>query len=255
MCYVERIIDEMPSVLVNSNPIVSDMIAENFAVDKRRVFTVLDAVDTSIVKPIHKDSSYLQTLRRKIGIPKDDIVVIYVGSFSELQGTDILLKSIFNVVERNRNISFLLVGGKWNSGYYKSIKDSARKLDIKKKTRFIPSVDYFRELPAYLSLADVAVAPKRQSLQSHGKLAAYMAAGLPTVVFDIPINRVFLGELGIYQKDFDSESLADSILFAIRRYAKDVALKNKLRLRATALFSLKRMADDLEKVYSEAALV
>lgn len=254
MCHIERMIDEMPSVIINSSPLVTKMMINDFSIDKRRVFTVLDAVDTNVVKPMSHKNNILQILKRRLGIPKDNIVVIYVGSFSKLQGTDILIKSISHVVNRVPNVTFLLIGGKWNSKYYKSIMKSAQDLNVKEHALFIPSVDYFIELPNYLNLADVAVAPKKQSLQSHGKLAAYMAAGLPTVVFDIPINRVFLGELGVYQRNVSPESLADSIVFAIKRYINDPVFKHKLRLRANNLFSLKRLANDLDEVYTKASL-
>lgn len=254
MYHIECLIDKMPSVIINSSPLITEMMINNFNIDKSRVFTVLDAVDTNIVKPMKRNNKILQLLKRQLGIPKENIVVIYVGTFSQLQGTDILVQSIPHVLNRISNVTFLLIGGKWNSKYYESILKLARGLNVKKHVLFIPSVDYFRELPDYLNLADIAVAPKQQSPQSHGKLAAYMAAGLPTVVFDIPINRIFLGELGVYQRNVSPESLANGIVFAIERYMADSEFRNKLRLRANNLFSLKRLANDLNKVYNEATL-
>jgi len=132
------------------------------------------------------------------------------------------------------------------------MKKLSRELDLKKHIVFIPSVDYFFELPNYLKLADIAVAPKLHSPQSHLKLVSYMAAGLPTVAFNIPINKIFLGDLGIFPRQITSQSLAESIILAIDRYKNDSEFKSQIRERACNLFSLKRLAHDLNRVYHEA---
>lgn len=254
MCHIEYLIDRIPSVLVNSSPLITEFTIRRYNIDKHRVFTVLDAVDTSIIKPISQRDQHVKMLKKKLGIPEENIVVIYVGTFSKLQGIDILIHSMPYVVKTTPNVTFLLIGGKWNIQYHTSMLKLAQELNVKKNIRFILSADYFKELSDYLNLADIAVSSKLQSLQSNGKLAAYMAVGLPTVVFDIPINRIFLGELGIFQKNVSPESLAESIVFAIERYLDDVEFKQKLRLRAIELFSLKRLARDLQRVYNVALL-
>jgi glycosyltransferase involved in cell wall biosynthesis len=134
------------------------------------------------------------------------------------------------------------------------VKALAEKLNIGKHVVFVPSVDYFNELPCYLSLADVALAPKMHSLQSHGKLPVYMAFGLPTVVFDIPINRLFLDGLGIFVSKIGPKGLAEGIVRALNECVDNEEFALKLRARATALFSLERLAADLEKAYHIAVL-
>jgi len=250
MCCIEHMINKMPSVLISSSPILSEITTEDFGVDKHRVFTVLDAVDTSILKPMSKKEQNIQMLKRKFGIPDGNRVVIYVGSFSKLQGVDILIRSIPHVLRSIPNVTFLLIGGKWNIKYHELMTKLAQELNVKRHIMFIPSADYFRELQYYLNLADVAVAPKLHSPQSHGKLAVYMAAGLPTVAFDIRVNRIFLGRFGIFTREISPESLADGILFAIEQYTDDREFKRQLRRRACRLFSLKRLAKDLERVYN-----
>jgi glycosyltransferase involved in cell wall biosynthesis len=249
--HFEYLINKTPNALISSSPILSEMITKISGIDKHKVFTVLDAVDIDVFKPMSNKAKHLQVLKRSLGIPNGDKVVIYVGTFSKLQGTDILIRSVQRVVTSIPNVTFLLIGGKWNLKYYHSMMELAQELNIKKHIVFISSADYFRELPYYLNLADIAVAPKLQSPQSHGKLAVFMAVGLPTVVFDIPINQIFLGQLGIYQEKISSESLADSIVFALERYSGDTEFKRKLRLRANKLFSLERLANDLQRIYHE----
>ena len=251
LVHLEYLINKLPNALISSSPMLSEMITKLLNTEKNKVFTVLDAVDTDTFKPISDKEEYLRLLKRTLGIPDGNKVIIYVGSFSELQGTDILIHSIQHVIKSNANVTFLLIGGKWNIGYYQYVMELAQELNLQKYIIFISSVDYFRELPFYLNLADIAVAPKLQSPQSHGKLAVYMAVGLPTVVFDIAVNRIFLDTFGIFSSGINPISLAESILLAIERYSNNDEFKKCLRRRACDLFSLKRLANDLEKVYNE----
>ena len=119
----------------------------------------------------------------------------------------------------------------------------AANLKISSKVVFLPGVNYVNELPYVLNLADVAVAPKLVSLQSHGKLAVFMASGLPTVVWDNPINRLFLDSLGIYAKDISAEALGEAIISSLNR--ADNGLRLKLRERAVRHFSLNRLVNDM----------
>jgi glycosyltransferase involved in cell wall biosynthesis len=42
-----------------------------------------------------------------------------------------------------------------------------------------------------------------------------MAMGLPTVAFDTPVSREYLGDLGVYAEPGDAASLADGLLTAL----------------------------------------
>ena len=252
--HFEQLANDMATLLISSSPIVSETLINQFGIRKEKVATVLDAVDTGIFKPLGKQAAAVQSLRKKLSIPQDNRVAVYVGSFSKLQGTDILVRSIPHVLQNTPNVTFVLVGGKWNASYCRYVKSLTGKLNVGKHVVFVPSVDYFEELPSYLSLADIALAPKMNSPQSHGKLAAYMAFGLPTVVFDIPINRVFLDNLGIFASKIDAKSFAEGIVLALDNYVGSLEFSSKLRDRAMTFFSLERLAADLEDAYNIAYL-
>ena len=66
----------------------------------------------------------------------------------------------------------------------------------------------YESLSGYLSLADVAVEPKRAaSGEASGKLLNYMAAGLAVVCYDTANNREMLAEAGFYGCQDDEASL------------------------------------------------
>ena len=83
-------------------------------------------------------------------------------------------------------------------------------------TTFTGKVPY-HQARDYLALGDVAVAPKLSATEGSGKILNYMAMGLPTVAFDTPVSREYLGDVGIYATAGRSRVLAEALLDALVR--------------------------------------
>ena len=57
------------------------------------------------------------------------------------------------------------------------------------------------------------MAPKISTTEGSGKLLNYMAMALPTVTFDTPVNREYLGDDGLFAAPFaDPDAFATRIL-------------------------------------------
>ena len=95
----------------------------------------------------------------------------------------------------------------------------------------------YEDAPRFLRVGDVAVAPKISETEGCGKLLNYMACALPTVAFDTPVSREYLGEHGIYAATGDAEALAAAILQLVVAPEHGRALGHWLRARATERFS------------------
>jgi glycosyltransferase involved in cell wall biosynthesis len=67
--------------------------------------------------------------------------------------------------------------------------------------------------------------------EGNGKVLNYMAMGLPIAVFETPVSREYLGELGIYATRGDPDSLAEAILCGLTE-AETGRLGTLLRQRA-----------------------
>jgi glycosyltransferase involved in cell wall biosynthesis len=108
----------------------------------------------------------------------------------------------------------------------------------------------YEEAPAHLALGDVAVAPKLSTSEGCGKILNYMAMTLPTVVFDIPVTREYLGALGVYAgRAGDPVALADAIAGLLADPGRRAALGQKLRERAARHFSWERAGRQLLTIY------
>jgi len=105
--------------------------------------------------------------------------------------------------------------------------EQARQLGLADKITFTGKLDY-AEAPRYLCLGDIAVSPKISATEANGKLLNYMACGLPSVVFDTPINRELLGKCGTYVQD----QRADAFAAGVESLLADADKRQKLSMQA-----------------------
>jgi glycosyltransferase involved in cell wall biosynthesis len=113
----------------------------------------------------------------------------------------------------------------------------------------------YDEAPKHLALGDVAVAPKLSLTEGAGKLLNYMAVGLPTVAFDTPVARQYLGVDGLFAKRGDAASLTEQLRTALfpsadsgRRYQQ---IGWQLRQRAIQHFGWEPAGRQIVDIYRE----
>jgi len=172
-------------------------------------------------------------------------VVVFVGVLTEYQGLDLLLESIPLVIRDVPTVKFLIIGYP-NVEYY---REKARQLGVERSVLFTGKIPH-EEVPRYLSLADVAVSPKISTTEANLKLFSYMAMGLPTVVFDNPVNREILGDIGIYAKMGDANSLAAALISILQdqKRARQVGVEG--RTKATKEYSWLVVGERLTTIYN-----
>ncbi len=122
----------------------------------------------------------------------------------------------------------------------------AQEMGLGGRVTFTGKIPY-EEAPLYLSLGDVAVAPKVSDSEGHGKLLNYMAMQLPTVAFDTPVSREYLGEQGRYAVFGDAESLAQRLAELVSAQDR-VAIGQALRRRVRLHFSCETVGASVEAV-------
>ncbi|MCY3657946.1 MAG: glycosyltransferase, partial [Caldilineaceae bacterium] len=88
-----------------------------------------------------------------------------------------------------------------------------------------------------------------------GKLLNYMAMGLPTVAFDVPVAREYLGNLGVYAETGSAAGLAECICRLLERHRRDPdglrELRCQLRERAREQFGWQPVGQALNRLYAE----
>lgn len=117
---------------------------------------------------------------------KKSLVILYFGVVAERRGIFNALDSFREVIRMGYYAEFLIIGPV-DKKDRKKFHNSISSPDIKGRITYIPWID-LSELPAYLSLSDICVAPFLKNPQHESgvanKIFDYMAGGRPVIVSD-----------------------------------------------------------------------
>lgn len=247
---LERWINHASSIIFTSSAHAERVLLDQFDCDPARVRVLPDCVNADNFRPAAGYSAEeLATLRRQLNIPDGHKVVVYLGLLAEYQGTGLLLQAMQRILAVQPNVYLLLMGFPGVQHYHQR----AVALGVDHAITFTGRVSY-HEVPRYLALGDVAVAPKLSLTEGLGKLLNYMAVALPTVAFDTPVAREYLGSDGHLAVRGDVDSLADKILVSLFPKPTDVwtlEMGKRLRHRALQLFTWEQAGQMIVNTYRE----
>ncbi len=234
---IEKFIDNLGEKAISSSEENTKDIAE-LRLD-HQVTTVLDGVNLACYEKLATKDE----LKKEFELPPDKVIITYTGALMFNKGIEYLLNAIPKVLEKNKNVYFILAGFPAD-GASKFVKDN----NLFENVRVVSPLSYF-ELPKILMASDVGVDPKDSTtLQASGKILQYMAAGIPVVCFDRANNRTYLGEGGEYAVEISADGLAESMLNLIGESEK-IVFKGKLNKQQVSKFSWDISAEKIESVY------
>jgi glycosyltransferase involved in cell wall biosynthesis len=244
MLWLERRIDRLPDAFITSTHAAAALLHDRFSCPSERITAIPDRVNAEVWRSDVISAPERAELRRSLGIPAEAPVVVYLGLLAEHQGTSLLLQAAAKVVTRAPQARFLIMGYP-NVSYYRA---RAEELGLGERIVFTGQMPY-DQAPRYLALGDVAVAPKLSVTEGAGKLLNYMAMALPIVTFSTPVNREYLGDLGLYAASMDAEGLAATLDAALRDPELARQLGRQLRARAASTYVWDEAARQIEAVY------
>lgn len=217
---LERFINDRSDAIITSSGPGARELAENWGVAARKVLPLTDGVNTDEFRPLDRVDA-----KRRLQLPLDRPVVAFLGVMNRYQGVDLLLEVVKRLKERRVPVHFLLMG--FPDERYRQM---AGEFGVAELITFTGRIDY-REAPFHLSAADVAVSPKISLTEANGKLFNYLACGLPTLVFDTPINREILGDAAVYARYPEAADFADKLetLLADQSLCRDLTVRGRER--------------------------
>jgi glycosyltransferase involved in cell wall biosynthesis len=248
---LERWIDRTPPVVLTSTAHAERILVDQFGCPPAHIRVMPDCVNGDVFRPAATyPPEELTALRRQLGIPDGHKVIVYLGLLAEYQGTGLLLQAMQRILAKHPDVSLLLMGFPGLEIY----QHQAETLGIRHAVTFTGRVPY-PDAPRHLALGDVAVAPKLSLTEGAGKILNYMAVGLPTVAFDTPVAREYLGPYGLLAERGDVESLAQQLmdaLFPSRQNAVAIQERGqRLRQRALQHFSWEPAGQIMIETYEE----
>jgi glycosyltransferase involved in cell wall biosynthesis len=152
------------------------------------------------------------TIRDRYRIPRENKVVLYAGSFVELQALDLLIDAVPGVAKRVPHVTFLLVGG--SPPEIVKLRSQAERLGVADRVILEESRPQ-QEIPGYLAAADVVVSPRVQGINPPGKLFSYLASGRPVVATNTLVHNQLLDEKCAILTAPNAAGIADGIVLAL----------------------------------------
>ena len=245
---LELRIDQLPDVIVTSSQLGALLLERDFNCSARRVHPLPDCVNLDFFQPGVLTPEEVTARRAALGVPPDRPVVVYLGLLADYQGTPLLVQAAQILKRRGVDAHSLIMGFPGVTHYQQMASD----LGVADQVTFTGKVPY-EEAPAHLALGDVAVAPKLSTTEGCGKILNYMAMALPTVAFDTPVSREYMGTLGVYAgRAGDPVALADAIASLLNSPQRRAELGWRLRARAARHFSWERAGRHLLTIYRTA---
>lgn len=243
----ETWIDRRSRVILTNSSNARRVLVNDFGCDADRLQALPDCVNNGVFRPAAEYAQEdLAVLRSQLGIPADHKVLVYLGLLAEYQGTTHLLQAMQLLLARRQNVTLLLMGFPGEDVY----RQKACDLGVEAHVILTGRVPY-GDAPRHLALGDAAVSPKLSLTEGAGKLLNYMAVGLPTVSFDTPVAREYLGGHGLLAVRGDVESLAAQLESALFDEAVAHPLGRQLRQRAVEHYDWSAAGEQIVQIYAE----
>jgi glycosyltransferase involved in cell wall biosynthesis len=242
---LERRINRLAHAILTSSQHGARLLEREFDNDPQRIHAVPDAVNLDSFRPSGSLSQNERSaLKAALGIPPLRPVIAYLGLLTEYQGAGKLLQAAVELRRRGVD-AHLLVMGYPNVVFYQR---TASALGLDGWVTFTGKIPY-EQAPRYLALGDVAVAPKMSATEGSGKILNYMAMELPTVAFDVPVSREFLGGLGVYAEPGNPHALADALQSLLNDPAWARSLGQRSRRRVAESYSWDQAGRHILSIY------
>ncbi len=244
---LERWIDQHSATILTSSANAQRLLLDAFQINPARVALLADCVNADDFRPSEEfDPASLLALRQQLGIPAEAKVIVYLGLLAEYQGTGLLLRAMQRLLRLEPDVYLLLMGFPGVAHY----QQLAQNLGVAHRVIFTGRIPYVNA-PNYIALGDVAVAPKLSISEGAGKLLNYMAAALPTVAFDTPVAREYLGNHGIFATRGDVQSLTKMLLRALNGGTQMAHSGKQLRQRAIQMFNWVSAGQQIVSIYEK----
>lgn len=219
--------EDMPKQIMNKEylgPVfMRSIISKCFAVHEKNnakkfdaIVTAVDAITEGFVGYndnviVAKNYAVKNVIDESVAIDRNDsadkLVILYIGSVTEIRGVKELIKSI---------VPFKGEVELWIMGPFETeeLKKSCEELEGYKYTKYLGVVQP-HEVYSYVKAADVGMStlyPKINYLEAiPTKVFEYMACSLPVILSDFPFWRELFGDIGIYVDPLNIDEITKAI--------------------------------------------
>jgi D-inositol-3-phosphate glycosyltransferase len=227
-----------------------------YGADPAKVQTVNPGADLTVFQPGGPDAQ--AAARRRLGVPQDAVVLLFVGRVQPLKGPDVVLKAAARLLEIDpelgRTLQVVLVGGpsgRQERADPERMRELAAHLGISHVVRFEPPCPQ-RELADWYRAATIMLTPSHS--ESFGLVALEaQACGTPVIAASVGGLRTVVrdGDSGVLVDTHDAGDWARAIRRLVRTPGRLQVLSGGARRHASA-FGWSATVDRLARVYTGA---
>lgn len=249
MYRLERFISKrLPQAILTSSLRARKILHEEFEIPLTRIHPLPDCADINRFNREVITPQAQEQVRQRFNIPRDRLIIAYLGLLTDYQGIPDLIEAAQHFKQKGAKVHFLVMGYP-NVAHYHEL---ARQKQAASMMTFTGKVEY-RDAPLYLSLGDIAVAPKMSTTEGSGKLLNYMALCQPVVAYETAVHREYLGDLGVYAPVGNVDAFIKGIDYLIEKPQKRQELGTKLRQRASEKYSWRVAGEQIVALYYDLA--
>ncbi len=208
-------------------------------VPKDKVLYKPCGIDTDRFTPA--SNTQQRTLRDRLSLPADPLIVCYCGRLVHNKGLEHLLAAWKELAERHANVHLLLVGGGTN--WFGGIEDTLRAIvDAEGLASTVTFTGYADNVEDYMRASDVFVYPSENEALGVAIIEA-MGCGLPVVASGVGgiLDLVIPGETGILTEPRQPDQIAAGLRSVLTDDTLREAMGRRGRQQAIAHFSIDRI--------------
>lgn len=240
--YIEKYLSLGTDMIIADSSAVSKYLVEEQGIQQKKVVTIYNGIDESL----YQNQYDRATMRAKLGIRHDEMVIGTVSRLVPVKNHVGLLRSFAAVKRHFNNVRLLIVG---DGELRENLESLVKSLQITDSVQFL---GFRRDVQSLLKAFDVFVLPSFSEGMPISLLEA-MASRLPVVVSDVGGNREVIGsdECGMLVEPNSNEDLTKALIYLLTHPAqsKEKALRAELRIKN--LFSISRTVCSYEGLYNK----
>jgi glycosyltransferase involved in cell wall biosynthesis len=221
---------------------LKEWIHDQYKITEEKITVINNCVDSETFKP--KKSDFTKTLREKLGNPKK--IVFYAGFLDDINGINLLIKIMPQIIEENPQISFIFMG---HGPYYNTLLKLSKEHD---QIKLIPSSKH-ELMPFYYQISDIFIIPRPSLLSTEliTPLKLLEAMSMESVVLASDVGGIKEvienGKNGYLYDKTNPDSLKNNLLMALEN--DNHKIKKNARKTILNEYTWDRSAEKLKTVY------
>lgn len=215
----EKLSCKLADIIISTNESYKQIEMDRHHIDSKKIYIVRNNPILSECLLEKNDDDSIKEKNKK--------ELLFLGAINPQDGLDVLMRILHYLVNGLNRKDFIcnIVG---DGDSLQSVKQIAKDLDLMDYVDFKGLISEREKIKEYLYLADVCVEPAPDNeLNRHStfiKIMEYMAAGKPTVAFDLKETRYSADGAAILMKSGDVIAFAE----AIEKLLVEPKLRDKL---------------------------